>query len=467
MNILRKPDITPHNQEGRFERYNLTENPFPSTPVVNKHIDDKRYNGEIYEDRIRDVEYEKVTKNFLSMAQSDPNHIRLGYLLDDSYLGRGNGKSAFALNLIQQINREHCLDFSEGKNKCFGIYLSPEPSGRTKSFYSLVDLIFDAILENGLIEYCLASLRIEALINTNDNFSLDIFEDERDLVTKLNDLNWLKENNIPIAKITQQILKKDELLSISKEFPLINDRRRFNLISVTNSESFKDYYFNTLKKGKSRINFIFNDLVNFFLASGFNGAYIIIDDFERIPDFQSDRQKREFSLELRTNLLDGISQNAKIGFYNFLLVLHAGVPRLIDKAWSDSGMEQRSPLSPENHKAKHIIYFNKLTHEHAKLLIKKYLAEYRIDHTALESEIYPFTESAISLISETAELNAAKILEKANQLLDKASENNVTLIDDNFFEEMYGESKQIEMPNLSEIANEDATNLFDKSSEPQ
>lgn len=44
-------------------------------------------------------------------------------------------------------------------------------------------------------------------------------------------------------------------------------------------------------------------MVYLFLASGFNGAYIIVDDFERIPDFQSDRQKRDFALEIRRNFL--------------------------------------------------------------------------------------------------------------------------------------------------------------------
>lgn len=464
-NILKKPKDTIVLKEGRYEKLNLTENPFPVTPAINKDNSDIRYNGKIYESRIRESEFQKIEENFLKIPQSDPNHLRLGYIIDASYVGRGNGKSAFSINLQKKINKNFCLDISSEVNKCFGLYISPEPSGRTKSFYNLIDLIFESILELNIIEYCLASLRLEAILSLKKDFDISqAFQDQSDdIINKLNDIKWYKDQGIEVASVAKKIFENEILGKLSSGFPLRKDKSNFYGTYLVGKNHFRDYYYLELKKGKERLDFIFTDLVNLFLASGFNGAYIVVDDFERIPDFQGDRQKREFALELRTNLFDGTSQNAKIGFYNFILVLHAGVPRLVEKAWSDTGMEQRSPLSPENYNSRHIIIFEKLTPDYAVLLVKKYLSEYRISENT--DELKPFTEEAIFLISEKSELNAAKILEKANQLIEKAVEENVDEINRAFVEKIFGESKEDEKIRYDDVANEHSTNLFDKAKE--
>ncbi|MBK8364972.1 MAG: hypothetical protein IPL24_15300 [Bacteroidetes bacterium] len=107
---------------------------------------------------------------------------------------------------------------------------------------------------------------------------------------------------------------------------------------------FEEYY-SRLRKNQDKLEFVFSQLVEFFLAAGFNGAYILVDDFERIPEFQSAIQKKDFATQLRTVLFDGVYVNSRIGFYNFFLALHAGVPRLLGTAWSESGMENRCHLT--------------------------------------------------------------------------------------------------------------------------
>ena len=219
-------------------------------------------------------------------------------------------------------------------------------------------------------------------------------------------------------------------------------------------------YYQELKKDSEKIDFIFNDMVYLFLASGFNGAYIIVDDFERIPDFQSDRQKRDFALEIRRNFFDGTSANARIGFYNLLLMLHAGVPRLIEKAWSESGMEQRSSISPSS-AVPHIIYFNKLDKNRAILLIKKYLTEYRINK---EDSIQPFTESAIAKIGEEKEYNAAQMLGLAYMLLENAAKNNIKTIDVAEVTHMLKKS-EIEVKTAENIIDENSSDLLNKANQ--
>ncbi len=159
------------------------------------------------------------------------------------------------------------------------------------------------------------------------------------------------------------------------------------------------------------------------MAAGFNGAYIFVDDFHRVTDFQSERQKKDFALELKTCLFDGLYTNAKVGFYNFILVLHAGVPRLIQSAWEQSGLEQRAPISLEG-TAKNVIRFDKIKLKDALLLVQKYLQAYRI-HQESTNKLYPFTEEAVAKIAEFSEYNASKILKMAYEVLERAVEKKV------------------------------------------
>lgn len=448
-------------EQGRFERFNLKENPFPSTPIINKDAEDSRLNGQIFEMTIREKEYNQIEQFFLKIPQSDPNHLRLGYIIDTSYIGRGNGKSAFLINLQKIINNDFNLDVSKGINKCFALYTDAEPSGRTKTFDKLVDLIFYSIYSSGIIANCLASLRLEAILNLDPNFDINSnFANSDELIEKLNSKAWFEEQKLELASIISFISDNGYIKKLPKNFPIYHTASSFFPALIT-EEDFQRYYVQ-LRRPKERLDFVFSQLVDFFRSSGFNGAYVFIDDFERIPDFQSARQKRDFALELRTCLFDGLYTNAKIGFYNFFLVLHAGVPRLIQEAWSDSGMENRAPISFQG-SAKHIIPFEKLTSDHAKLLIKKYLSEFRID-TEIDDKLYPFTEEAVNKIAEFAELNAAKILKTAYEILDRVATNtDIEIVDEKIVASFLGDISSIEDKPAQDFSSTETTDLIKKA----
>lgn len=459
-NIITKAKGQINNDNNPYLIYNLKENPFPSNPFVNQENSDKRYNGDIFEASIREIELKKIEENFLKVAQNNPNHTRIGYILDTSYVGRGNGKSSFAVNLLKIINKDFCLDITDNVNKCFGLYIKPEPSGKTRSFVNVLDLIAESLFSSKFIEYALAALRLDALINLGIN---SIPEEEYDeaLIEKLNSSAWYKSNGIDLEAIHKHISQNKDYQLISEGTPF---RKRYwssfleeNHRIMINDDVRK--YYGTIKKEKEKIDFIFNDLVHFFVASGFNGAYIIIDDFERIPDFQSDRQKRDFAMELRTNFFDGSSTNARIGFFNLIIMLHAGVPRLIEKAWADSGMDQRSAISSTT-SASHVVLFNKLNKDHAILLLQKYLSEFRINN---EDSFAPFTASAIQRIGEENEFNAAKMLKLSYLLLEHAAKESIQVIDELFVNKMI-QKNVIEADIAETIIDEQSEDLLNKAS---
>ena len=443
--------------EDKYQRFALIENPFPTNPV-NKDSTDPRINGKIYEADIRSKEYEKIETAFLKVSQTDPSHLRLGYIIDTSYIGRGNGKSAFLVNLIDRINQEYCLDISDDLNKCFAVYVKPESGGRTKTFDSFVDLIFEAIYSSGIIALSLASMRLDAIAEAYPNVKIDE-EAEDNLIASLNSEEWLKEENIESRKLMNIIWKNDFLQNLPDGFPLLLSRHGL-LNSFVSVESFRTAYRN-LKKGREKLDFVFSHLVQMFMASGFNGAYIFVDDFERVPDFQSGRQRRDFPTELRSVLLDGPYENARYGFFNIFLVLHAGVPALISEAWSSSGLDHRYPLSPKN-ESRHLILFEKLSRKHVILLIKKYLNEYRKD-SFQEDSLTPFTSDAINLIAETNEYNAAKILRFCYTLIEKSIADNRDNIDEDFVRTEIEKHEGVMLKEEPFLDDSSATNLMQKA----
>ena len=444
--LTQKPtDSLNLSEVGRFEPYNLKENPFPRSPFVNKASTEDKLNGNIFEIAVRQKEFDKICKCFLSVPQANPDHQRLGFINDTSYIGRGNGKSAFLINLLKKINQNYCMDLSDNKNKCFGVFAAPEGGGKIKSFDKFVDLIFDSIVDSNIINIALATIRLDVLL---PKYTEELFKklSFTELVASLNSSQWLNENGIDIHSMNNDIKQNKFLKDISAELPLFTDQGLFT--TVSNQKSFVDYY-KHLKKDQEKYEFVFSGLVQLFLAAGFNGSYILVDDFERIPEFQSATQKKDFATQLRTVLFDGIYLNSKIGFYNILLALHAGVPRLLETAWSESGMENRVPLNPQM-ESNNVVAFEKLNEKHAVLMIKKYLEYYRIKAVSKGDELFPFNEKSIKLISEFSEYNASKILQFAHLLIDKAASDKRKNIDEAYVKSYKNESKDFAIETSSE-----------------
>lgn len=461
--LLKKPRQRQRiDKESRYQRFHLTENPFPTEPV-NKDSNDRRINGEIYEKEIRSHEYDQIENAFLKQPQSDLNRLRLGYICDTSYIGRGNGKSAFLVNLMRKINQNFCLDISDEVNKCFALYITPEPGGRTKSFTNFVKLIFASIFESGMLNTCLASLRLDAVSELYPDIDLlSQFADETKLIECLNSEKQLNEKGINPARVMEKIFENEFFQTLPRDFPLAP--RRLTLFNpFVKADDFENY-FKGLKNGKELIDFVFSHMVQVFMASGFNGAYVLVDDFERIPDFQSGRQRKDFAIELRSCLLDGPYANAKYGFYTMLLVLHAGVPQLISEAWSSSGLGNRYPISRKID-SKHWIAFEKLNRAHISMLLKKYLSTYRIGQSVCD-ELAPFNTEAISLIAEINEYNAANILRTCWDLLENAAEDeNRIIIDEEFVKDRTESLDKITFDAEQPIDDPNATDLMKKATE--
>lgn len=424
MSIFGRPTSTQDPQAAaRYEKFNLQDNPFPSEPVVNQESTDKRLNGDLYEVEISRELREKFVDAFVRPPHSDPNHLRMCFLSDESYIGRGNGKSAFLINLQNKINHQYSLDLSSNVNKMFAITITPLPSGRTKTFQQLCDSIFDAIVRAGHLKTCLAMVWFSALNELKPDFrDVVSFKRDEEFLEFFSTPDWFDQLGIPESSLMDWLRSQPYLQSSS-----IFSGRSHLFSNLITSTDLIEHYSSMSIRDDQRVDFIFNDLVALLMIAGFNGGIIFVDDFERIPGFQNTRQQKDFALQIRSAFYDGYSLNARTGFFTITLVLHAGVHRLIGNAWSESGMENRAPIEP-NLASSHVIQFKPMRPSDAILLVKRYLTEFRI--TQERDQLRPFTKEAIEDIGERSEYNAAKILKACYSLLDQAAfDSNVICID--------------------------------------
>lgn len=426
--FTRRPAILPDkNVSARFHKFKLKDNPFPNEPFVNSRSKDSRINGDIYEASLRQDEHAKLQRAFVEPSRNDGSHLKLGYIEDASYLGRGNGKSAFILNATERINSLYCLDSSQGRNKCFSVIVNPMGGGKTKSFDSFVDLLMTSILESRIIDVAVGSLILEALSQDPAYEALvGSIANEDQLMASVFSEDWYEANHIDRTWLCQHLSRNDFISELRPDTPLAQLANHSSLFNeFVTSDLISNHYFRALRKGQSRFELVFNELPLLFLAAGFNGGFIFVDDFERIPDFQSARQKRDFAIELRTALFDGPYVSSAYGFYTVLLVLHAGVPRLINDAWQASGINSRSPMNETD--SPHVILFEKLEPSKVESLLIRYLDEFRLSHES-KGDLSPFTPTAVKVMAESCDFNAGRILQTANSMLDHAIEANETSI---------------------------------------
>jgi hypothetical protein len=122
-------------------------------------------------------------------------------------------------------------------------------------------------------------------------------------------------------------------------------------------------------------------------------------------------------------------------------------------------------MNPTIDNPKHMILFDRINEVHAILLIEKYLSEYRISDSTKKDHLFPFTPEAIKLIGIKSEMNAARILQSAYNIIDRAAEDNVPLIDDKYVATINKQShvtSEIEMSKDS-ISKTQTTDLLSKA----
>ncbi|WNB16903.1 hypothetical protein [Marivirga arenosa] len=445
--FLRKPKAEVKEIADRFGKLNLKENPFPYNPFIEPESEDPKRNGEIFNREIRKNELDKFHKNFLKKPLTG-DHDRIGYLLESSFTGRGNGKSAFLVNIDKDINQDFGDSTSNSLNKTFSVYIKAK-AGQTSKFWQLSELIITEICKKNIFEDCLITLRYKVLKNGNDfdTSFLDDLNTEADFRNLL-DNNFLLNNKVDFSKFNTQL--KKYLIDLGVHHELASS------LSYMSSEASRTVFETTVNKPdswkKKELNrILFDELVRIFLAADFNGSYILLDEFEKIVDYQKPSERIEFAYEIRQNLLESNLQGAIHGFFILLLTIHPGTQRLLLEGWEKAGLNARSPLpSDDLMESPHVVAFDDIKKQDIRALMEVYLNYYRIEKNIVDLEVLsPFTEDAIDLIAKISKFNAARILKFAHIALNELTTSDREKIDQTFVSNLIDKKKTMPQENIT------------------
>lgn len=444
--FTRKAQTNPKEFKDLFERFNLKENPFPYNPFIEPESSDPKRNGSIFDQRIRNKEFGKFIANFVETPLTG-DHNRVGYLLESSFAGRGNGKSALLVNLQNSINQDYADSCSKGLNKAFAVYLKAKSGGLDTKFWQISENILMEICKRKVLEDCLITLRYEILIELNQIKLLGDLKTDQDFLQLLDNAELTKKG-VNFSDLHSELKRKLIDTGINAELAA-SIAHKSNLASDAVAKFVRDQGDAWKKRDLNK--FLFDQLVRIFLYAGYNGCYVLLDEFEKIVDYQKPSERIEFAYDVRQNLLEGNYQGALKGFFILILTMHPGTQRLILEAWEKAGINARSPLPSEDTlESPHVIKFDDIRKQDTRSLIEIYLNYYRIDSSdKFKIGIYPFDDDAINIVAEVSKYNAAKILKFCNLAITELANSAKEKIDQAFISDLLNKKKSTPEEDIS------------------
>ncbi|QQT27635.1 hypothetical protein [Sphingobacterium spiritivorum] len=440
MSILRTVEKK-DNFNNRYKKYYLTRNPFPIKPGIQILSSDDRENGEIYLPELRTKETSQFESLVIPKAEGKPTRC-ISLLMDNATRqGRGIGKSSFLYYQFRRINKDWGEDITKDSEVMFATYCAPNSSESYRRFYSLSRLIINNLIEQNVLSIAVCRLRI-----------MTSFLDERiyDEVTETNlletvgDYSWLKNkyNDLGMTYLSEhdlQMAVKRTLEKLDIKNPKLVDRlSRFGY----NATDLSKYFTSEISESEWRSSgntLLFDDIVTILKASGFTKGIILCDELEKIIVPLSAQERRAFCEELRYWFLDGTNENAKVSFFNILLVIHPYLQEILNPYWSSSGLERFTSLGGElTHTS--TILFEPITVEQAIPLAKEYLKKSREAGYNADDSLFPFTEESLTLASNKCSNIPGKFLALLHNAIEDGVEKDVEHIEESNIKDLLSKS---------------------------
>lgn len=395
-NLIRKPQVSSEQKNLKYGYYGFTQNPFPFDPSVIPGSEDKRNNGTLFYAGMREQEL----NDFKEILIKSPK--RIGILMDyAAYKGRGIGKTALLNYVKNLINNDLGNSISDGQEVLYSVYLSPNSSdGNNRSLSRMAHSLFDAMVNEHLLFIAFCRLRA---------FSGEIKEEvlaqlsEDDYGSTIADDKWLNDHGADVAKINSYVIEK--LYSTGFLEGPQNYRFSFSyqdfLLSIATFHSEMEWS----KKG---LQLIFNKLVLLLKEAAFSNCIILLDEVEKIVQYQNFSERRAFCDDLRYYFIDGNTENSAQGFFKILITIHPNSQELLMPHWMAAGLERFCELGGSG--AKENTVFFKPMKDDLDLIrdfVKIYLDNSRADKT---DSVYPFTDEALLLALRKSGNIAGKFL---------------------------------------------------------
>lgn len=393
-----------------FQKYGLKSNPFPSMALFNSTADDPRRNGTIYDRRFRAEEELRFLQMFLQTTGGAPPPA-LGFVRLGPQVGsRGSGKSAFLHHLMQRVNKQDwdglAIDPESPDLLALAVHLLPHPRIH-RTFADLVRLIFVTMAQHGLFALVDRQVRaamfvqiapeerVEALAALDAAQVDALFESDTSFRKLLVDERLTEQEYLDALRRTiQEDVKAPDKNRFLFEYLQIGSLERL-------WEGWARDRFENPRLRKELADWFVDGLAPILMAGGYRRMIVLVDEFEKIFIYQTDRMREEFLDTLRQRLYEQDSAAARKQFVTTVLTLHPSIERELAIYWERVGLKGVAPLHDVVRSRS--VELRAPTRDRLVGLLTTYLDGYRTDSRNMGTPL-PFARDAMDELVERAGL---------------------------------------------------------------
>lgn len=412
-NLIRKPKISVE-QENQYKKFGFVQNPFPANPSVVPYSDDARVNGSIFLKSIRQEEMDAFRDHIVNSQN------QIGLMMDyAAYRGRGIGKTAFLNFMKKSINKDLGDEMSDGNSVIYAVYVAPSADNHNRTLSQVAHSIFTAMHKEGL--FLTVFCRLRALSGLLDDVIDDSINESNYEETIAND-TWLCDKGIDVSAVNSFVC--NELVKagiVDEEVSLFSGTYSRFMDALRDNPS--EFFWK-----KEGLIFLFEKVEKLLKAAMFTNCIILLDEAEKMIQYQNFNERRAFCENLRTYFVDGNNSNAIDGFFKILLTIHPNSQELLMPHWAAAGLDRFCSLGG-NTSSENTIFFKPMSNEPnmIRALAEIYLKASRVNKN--DDSIAPFTQEAIDYAMEKSAFIPGKFLKYLYILIEKAIKKGWSKID--------------------------------------
>ena len=398
-------------QSSPYAIFGLSDLPFPTEPVIRPQSTDPRENGAIYAQGPVKAEIRKF-EQLLTFDFRNRNRIVTLWSKSDVESGRGMGKTALLRFFQSRINPDWGSTEFDGEYAAAVIYVSfPEQIGRYHmeqlAWSALVDICRNKVLDSArmFLRYQnMTESQVESIVQANGDESYANLLDDDILVA----------NGVSPDAINSGVQRKLVNEGIGNEVAAALAGGYFEdyLRGLRRDGNLEPYYVPRITTGSlalSRV-LLFNHVVNYLRAGGFDGGYLFIDDIENLVDQMTRRQRLEFAKEFGLCTVRPGYANTTHRFFSSVLTTHQQTATALSQAWNEAGMGAMVRLDPN---APTSVELPLPSRDQAQEIIIAHLDHFRINPDDAGS-MKPFTQDGLGTLVGISQHPRALLMSAAN-----------------------------------------------------
>ncbi len=418
--------------------YGLRENPFPALALFSPSIDDPRRDGRIYDESFRQEE-EKAFLNLFVQSRTGDRPLELGFVrVDPSAGGRGNGKSVFLHHISERINKQEWekdwdVDSEDPNLFSLAVHILPEPR-KQRRFWQLIYLIFETLANEDVFSVIDTNFRAAILYNLLSKDQADelLEDEEEDINGALSStglfFDILERFNLSRSAFLEEAERQIKIVAkanINARFMNDFESVDFSLVKLWKKWREKGFSPNDYQWRKHGMNLFADGLVPTMIVAGYSRLFLLLDEFEKIYIYQSNRERDEFLDSLRQYFYERDSAVVRNRYVTTILTIHPSIYRYLASNWQRVGLDNLAPLDTRR-MSSCSVELGASTMQKLTNLIITYIDYYRIDEDDENFEtISPFDEDAIEPAIEAARYYPRGTLWYAYMMLRKAANDGI------------------------------------------